>query len=53
MRLHICRCVVWIEKEITPKEINLIQNVKDLEIVQKTPIRVMHRYQVNENQELT
>lgn len=36
-------CLVWASKEITDEDINTINLVKDLTVIQKTPIRVMHR----------
>eukprot|EP00026_Physarum_polycephalum_P005867 Phypoly_transcript_05906.p1 GENE.Phypoly_transcript_05906~~Phypoly_transcript_05906.p1 ORF type:complete len:406 (+),score=55.76 Phypoly_transcript_05906:640-1857(+) len=37
------RAVVWVEKEVTPKDIQMLNDMKDLEISQKTPVRVLHR----------
>jgi tRNA pseudouridine synthase 10 len=36
-------CFVWVEKIITQDDIELINSVRDLKVIQKTPIRVMHR----------
>ena len=35
--------IVWCEKEITDKDIEILNDIKNLEITQKTPIRVAHR----------
>lgn len=37
------RCVVWVEKAIQPSDLEFLNNIKDLEISQKTPVRVLHR----------
>jgi tRNA pseudouridine synthase 10 len=36
-------CLVWTRKEISDLELETLNSVKDLAIIQKTPIRVMHR----------
>lgn len=36
-------CVVWSKNTITEDSISTLQKVKDLEIIQKTPLRVAHR----------
>jgi tRNA U54 and U55 pseudouridine synthase Pus10 len=36
-------CLVWTEKEISNEDIEKINSVRDLNIIQKTPMRVMHR----------
>ncbi|XP_006817042.1 tRNA pseudouridine synthase Pus10-like [Saccoglossus kowalevskii] len=35
--------LIWIDKKITPEDISFLQNIKDLKLEQKTPIRVLHR----------
>jgi tRNA pseudouridine synthase 10 len=36
-------CLVWCSKAITKDDIEIINSVKDMDVIQKTPIRVMHR----------
>jgi tRNA pseudouridine synthase 10 len=36
-------CLVWVAKLIDKFDIEKINDVKDLEVIQKTPMRVMHR----------
>ena len=36
-------CVVWSSKTITDKDIEKINNIKNVQIVQKTPLRVLHK----------
>ena len=36
-------CVVWSRKTITDKDIEKINNIKNVQIVQKTPLRVLHK----------
>ena len=36
-------CVVWTSRKIEEKDLEKINAVRDMEIIQKTPIRVMHR----------
>ncbi|KAM5165516.1 tRNA pseudouridine synthase Pus10 [Mantella aurantiaca] len=35
--------LIWTEKPITKEDLELLDNVKELKIVQKTPLRVLHR----------
>ncbi|XP_012677961.2 putative tRNA pseudouridine synthase Pus10 [Clupea harengus] len=35
--------LIWSQKAITEEDIEFIGNIKDLEIAQKTPLRVLHR----------
>jgi tRNA pseudouridine synthase 10 len=36
-------CLVWTEKILTALDVEKINSVTDLSLIQKTPIRVMHR----------
>jgi len=36
-------CVVWTKKKVNEKDIEKLNSIKDMEIIQKTPLRVMHR----------
>ena len=36
-------CVVWSKNEITDEDIKKIEDVKNKDIIQKTPLRVLHR----------
>jgi tRNA pseudouridine synthase 10 len=36
-------CVVWASQPISTSDIEKINKVKDLEVIQKTPLRVLHR----------
>jgi tRNA pseudouridine synthase 10 len=36
-------CVVWASRVITKSDIEMLNKVRDLELIQKTPMRVMHR----------
>jgi tRNA U54 and U55 pseudouridine synthase Pus10 len=38
------RCVVWLGKAITPEELLPLADIKELVINQTTPIRVLHRF---------
>ena len=42
-KMKIYSCFVWVKKEITDEDINKLNGIKDMEINQKTPIRVLHR----------
>ncbi|CAN6463839.1 unnamed protein product [Victoria cruziana] len=35
--------LVWISRALTDKDLEYISNIKDLEVIQRTPIRVLHR----------
>ena len=37
------RCVVWLSKPISAAAIDMINNIERLEILQQTPLRVLHR----------
>ena len=45
----VCRCgcvssaVVWVSKHISPSDLRVLDNVKDLKVEQLTPVRVVHR----------
>lgn len=36
-------CVVWASKTVTDEDIEKINKVSNLEVIQKTPLRVLHR----------
>lgn len=36
-------CVVWTKRKVTNSDIEMLNKIKDLEVIQKTPLRVMHR----------
>ena len=36
-------CVVWCKKNVDNKDIELLNEVKNLTVIQKTPFRVLHR----------
>lgn len=35
-------CVVWFERPVSEQDVEKINRIRDLQIVQKTPVRVMH-----------
>ena len=41
--MKIYTCFVWAKKELTDEDINKLNNAKNLDVNQKTPIRVLHR----------
>jgi tRNA pseudouridine synthase 10 len=45
-------CLVWCSKTITEADIEKINSIKDLDIIQKTPIRVMHRRTLMERKKI-
>jgi len=36
-------CVVWSNKEVNDEDLKKLESVKNMEIIQKTPLRVLHR----------
>ena len=42
-KMKIYTCFVWAKKELTDEDINKLNNAKNLDVNQKTPIRVLHR----------
>lgn len=37
------QCLVWVNKDLTNEDIEKLNGIKDLQLQQKTPIRVLHR----------
>ena len=42
-KMKIYTCFVWTKKELTEEDINKLNNIKNMDVVQKTPLRVLHR----------
>ena len=42
-KMKVYSCVVWVSKAISQEDIALLNSTKDLELAQKTPLRVLHR----------
>ena len=42
-KTKIYTCFVWVQKMITNEDINKLNSLKNIELCQKTPIRVLHR----------
>lgn len=42
-KMKIYSCFVWTKKELTDEDINKLNNVKNIDVIQKTPLRVLHR----------
>ncbi len=36
-------CVVWTQKKVDQSDIDKLNAIRDMELIQKTPLRVMHR----------
>lgn len=36
-------CVIWCQRKITEDDIKMLNEIKDLSLIQKTPFRVLHR----------
>ncbi|KAH9067346.1 hypothetical protein Ae201684P_021505 [Aphanomyces euteiches] len=36
-------CVVWVADKLTPERVAILDSISDLEVAQKTPVRVLHR----------
>jgi len=36
-------CLIWTSKIITDEQIDMLNGTRDLTVIQKTPMRVMHR----------
>lgn len=36
-------CVVWTQRKIDKADVEKLNAIKDMELIQKTPLRVMHR----------
>ena len=42
-KMKIYSCFVWVQKKLNDEDINKLNSIKNLELTQKTPIRVLHR----------
>ena len=42
-KMKIYTCFVWVKKEVTDEDINKLNNIKNMDVNQKTPLRVLHR----------
>ena len=42
-KMKIYSCFVWTKKELNEEDINKLNSIKNLEVIQKTPLRVLHR----------
>ena len=42
-KMKIYSCFVWVKKELDDNDINKLNNIKNLDVIQKTPLRVLHR----------
>jgi tRNA pseudouridine synthase 10 len=42
-KMKIYSCFVWTKKQLTDEDINKLNNIKNMDVVQKTPLRVLHR----------
>ena len=42
-KMKIYSCFVWVQKKLNDEDINKLNSIKNLELNQKTPIRVLHR----------
>lgn len=41
--MKIYSCFVWTQKKLTDEDISKLNNVKNIDVIQKTPLRVLHR----------
>ena len=51
-KMKIYTCFVWVKKELNNEDINKLNNIKNLELIQKTPIRVLHRRSLMDRKKL-
>ena len=42
-KMKIYTCFVWVKKNLDENDINKLNNIKNMELIQKTPLRVLHR----------
>ena len=42
-KMKIYSCFVWVKKELNENDINKLNNIKNIDVIQKTPLRVLHR----------
>ena len=42
-KMKVYSCFVWVQKELKDEDINKLNSIKNLEVNQKTPLRVLHR----------
>ena len=51
-KTKIYSCFVWTKKELNEDDINKLNNIKNLEVIQKTPLRVLHRRSLMDRKKL-
>ena len=51
-KMKIYSCFVWTKKELNENDINKLNNIKNLEVIQKTPLRVLHRRSLMDRKKL-
>ena len=42
-KMKIYSCFVWVKKELNENDIIKLNNIKNIDVIQKTPLRVLHR----------
>ena len=51
-KTKIYSCFVWVQKELTDEDIHKLNNLKNIELLQKTPLRVLHRRSLMDRKKL-
>ena len=51
-KMKIYSCFVWTKKELNENDIKKLNNIKNLEVIQKTPLRVLHRRSLMDRKKL-
>ena len=51
-KTKIYTCFVWVQKELKDEDIDKLNNLKNIELLQKTPLRVLHRRSLMDRKKL-
>jgi tRNA pseudouridine synthase 10 len=51
-KMKLYTSVIWVEKKINNSDLNIINNINNLKIIQKTPLRVLHRRTLTDREKI-
>ena len=51
-KMKIYSCFVWVQKKLTNDDINKLNIIKNMDVIQKTPLRVLHRRSLMDRKKL-
>ena len=51
-KMKLYTSVIWVDKKINNSDLNIINNINNLKIIQKTPLRVLHRRTLTDREKI-